>query len=121
MYIDNVDVISDFINKLHKIGYTISMDDFGSGFSNLASLAKLNFDIIKLDKNFCSSRKNEKEEIILKSIMKLSKDLDIKVLCEGVETNEYCDFLKSIGCFLIQGYLFDKPIPKDEFKDKYLK
>lgn len=121
MYIDNVDVISDFINKLHKIGYTISMDDFGSGFSNLASLAKLNFDIIKLDKNFCSNRKNEKEEIILKSIMKLSKDLDIKVLCEGVETNEYCEFLKTIGCFLIQGYLFDKPIPKDEFKDKYLK
>ena len=120
MYVNNSDEISDFMDKLHGEGYTISMDDFGSGYSNLSSLANLNFDLIKLDKNFCSNQENEKETIILSMIMKLTKKLKLKVLCEGVETQDYADYLKSIGCDIVQGYLYDKPIPASQFKEKYI-
>lgn len=119
MYTDNVVTISKFIDDLHSLGYHISMDDFGSGYSNLASLASLNFDIIKLDKGFCSDVSNKKETAILSFIMQLAKKLKMKVLCEGVETQEYSDYLKSIGCTLIQGYLFDKPMISTDFKTKY--
>lgn len=120
MYIDNVDVISKFIDDLHAHDYSISMDDFGSGYSNLANLANLDFDTIKLDKGFCGDQNNPKEGIILSTVMKLVKSLKMDVLCEGVETSETANFLRSIGCKVVQGYLFDKPIICSEFKKKYL-
>lgn len=121
MYIDNINQISDFIKKLHDIGYSISMDDFGSGYSNLASLATLDFDLIKLDKGFCANQYNEKENIILSFVMALAKNLHMDVLCEGVETSEFVEYLKSIGCNLVQGFFFERPIPSTDFKAKYLK
>ncbi len=121
MYNENVDSISSFIDELHRNGYFVSMDDFGAGYSNLASLAKLDFDIIKLDKTFCSDINNSKEQIILSFVMNLVKDLDIDVLCEGVETAELVDNLKKLGCFLVQGYFYSKPIPSEEFITKFLK
>ena len=121
MYIDNINQISDFIKKLHDIGYSISMDDFGSGYSNLASLATLDFDLIKLDKGFCANQYNEKENIILSFVMALAKNLHMDGLCEGVETSEFVEYLKSIGCNLVQGFFFERPIPSSDFKTKYLK
>ena len=119
MYVDNILPISKFMDDLHKLGYYVSMDDFGSGYSNLSSLATLDFDIIKLDKSFCNDIDNKKETIILSFVMKLAKKLKIKVLCEGVETQEYSDYLKSIGCTLIQGFLYDRPMPSADFEEKY--
>lgn len=121
MYIENIQEISDFINKLHSHGYKISMDDFGSGYSNLSSLATLDFDLIKLDKNFCGNKDNKKENIILSFVMNLAKNLKMDVLCEGVETEEFAQYLKEIGCTLVQGFLYEKPIPAEDFKIKYLK
>ncbi|MBR4496492.1 MAG: EAL domain-containing protein [Acholeplasmatales bacterium] len=120
MYNENVESIIEFIDALHKDGYYVSMDDFGSGYSNLASLAKLDFDIIKLDKTFCSNINNSKEQTILSFVMKLVKDLDIDVLCEGVETKEFIDNLKQLGCFIVQGYYYSKPILHEEFLTKYI-
>lgn len=120
MYIENIDQISQFIKKLHDCGYKISMDDFGAGYSNLSSLATLDFDLIKLDKNFCSNKENEKENIILSFVMALAKKLKMDVLCEGVETQEFAEYLKTIGCTLVQGFLFERPIPSEDFKKKYL-
>ena len=120
MYIDNVKTISKFIDDLHERNYSISMDDFGSGYSNLANLANLNFDTIKLDKGFCGDQNNPKEGIILSTVMDLVKNLKMDVLCEGVETSEAARFLRSVGCKVVQGYLFDKPILYSEFKKKYL-
>ncbi len=121
MYNENTEAISNFINDLHKNGYYVSMDDFGSGYSNLASLAKLDFDIIKLDKTFCSDMTNKKEQTILSFIMKLVKELRIDVLCEGVETKELVENLKELGCYLVQGYFYSKPIPSEDFIQKFLK
>ncbi len=120
MYNDNLIPIAKFIDNLHKLGYYVSMDDFGSGYSNLSNLASLNFDMIKLDKTFCNDINNKRENIILSFVMQLAKKLKIRVLCEGVETKEYSDYLKSIGCTLIQGFLFDRPIPQEDFKTKYI-
>ncbi len=120
MYIENTDQIADFIKSLHEAGYSVSMDDFGAGYSNLSNLACLNFDLVKLDKNFCNDKENEKENIILSFVMSLVKNLKMDVLCEGVETKEFALYLKKLGCNLVQGFLFDKPIPADDFFNKYV-
>lgn len=120
MYIENIDQMSEFLKILKNYGYRVAMDDFGSGYSNLASLAALDFDVIKLDKNFCTNKDNERELIILKFVMQLAKQLKMEVLCEGVETEEFCKHLQDLGCNLVQGFLFERPIPSLEFKNKYL-
>lgn len=120
MYTENQEAIKDFINKVHEKGYTVSMDDFGSGYSNIASLSQLNFDTIKFDKSFFSDINNKKETLIVSVISKLVKDLNMMVLCEGVETEDYAKYLKEVGCDVIQGYLYDRPLPSEEFKKKYL-
>ncbi len=121
MYTNNDEVMIDFINKLHQKGYKVSMDDFGSGNSNLTALSKLNFDTIKFDKSFLTSTDNEKEVLIIYVMTKLVKNLNMKVLFEGVETEEYDKYLTEIGIDYIQGYYYDKPLPIDEFLDKYIK
>lgn len=119
-YVKNINNVTELMKKLHKNGYKISMDDFGTGYSNLSTLATFDFDIIKLDKNFCADKESVKERTILTFVVKLAKSLNIKVLCEGVETKELVDFLKEIGCTLIQGYYFDKPMPAEDLRKKYL-
>jgi EAL domain-containing protein (putative c-di-GMP-specific phosphodiesterase class I) len=121
MYITNSSQIMTLMHDLHNDGYSISMDDFGSGYSNLASLSRFAFDTIKLDKSFVDDGKNDKTKLILTFIMDLAHSLNIKVLCEGVETKELVDYLRSIGCILVQGYYFDKPIYYQDFEEKYLK
>ena len=97
------------------------MDDFGSGYSNFTSLANLNFDTIKLDKSFCSDLMNEKAKTMLLKITELVKALNMETLCEGVETFDNVEYLKNIGCDIIQGYYYDKPLPSEEFLSKYFK
>jgi len=121
MYTDNNEIMKDFINKLHKKGYKVSLDDFGSGYSNISALSKLNFDTIKFDRGFFNDIKNEKETMIIKTMVKLVKKLNMKVLCEGVETADYEAYLTEIGCDYIQGYYYDKPLPLETFMKKYIK
>ncbi len=120
-YVKNVNNVIELMRKLHKDGYKVSMDDFGTGYSNLASLATFDFDTVKLDKNFCTNIEGEKERLILTFVVQLAKKLNINVLCEGVETEKVVEFLKNIGCTLIQGFYFDKPMPADQMMEKYLK
>ena len=120
-YVKKIDNVINLMKKLHNTGYQVSMDDFGTGYSNLSSLATFDFDTIKLDKNFCSNTENDRERTILKFVVGLARSLNIKILCEGVETIELVNFLKEIGCTLIQGYYFDKPMPADDLFEKYLK
>ncbi|MBR6072264.1 MAG: EAL domain-containing protein [Acholeplasmatales bacterium] len=119
MYYENSSTISDFISKLHNVGYRVSMDDFGSGYSNLVSLAKLNFDTIKFDRSFCLNLDDNNVKIMLDKLIVLIKTLNKDTLCEGVETKENVDYLTKIGCDSIQGYYYSKPIPYQEFRIKY--
>ena len=119
MYYENSQKIFEFICKLHDVGYKVSMDDFGSGYSNLVSMAKLNFDTIKFDKSFCIDLENNNVKIMLDKLIELIKMMNMSTICEGVETKENVDYLTKIGCDSIQGYYYSKPIPYQDFKKKY--
>ena len=103
-------VIDSFRNK----GYEVWMDDFGSGYSSLTLLKDYQFDTLKLDMEFLRSF-NERSKAIMTSTVTMAKDIGIKTLAEGVETEEQIEFLKSIGCGRLQGYFYGKPMPVDEF------
>ena len=106
----------EFLNKLKEEGVMILLDDFGSGMSSLSMLESFDFDIIKLDLGFI--RKigiNDKAEAIIASTIRLAHLIGAKVTAEGVETEEQLKFLKYADCDYIQGYLFHKPMPEEEF------
>ncbi len=91
------------------------MDDFGSGYSSLNVLKDIEVDIIKLDMIFLRNKIGGRGGIIISSIVRMANWLGTPVIAEGVETVEQAEFLKSIGCIYIQGYLFSKPVPEREY------
>ncbi len=106
------------VEELKKIGLTVSMDDFGAGVSSLNRLSSLNIDTIKLDKSFLDYNSQvSKGSIIVENIVKMAKDLDMKIVTEGVETAEQALWLQKIGCHLAQGYYFEKPLSEKAFLD----
>lgn len=103
------------MDKFRVEGYALWLDDFGSGYSGLNVLKDFEFDMMKIDMKFLSNFSgNEKIRPILKSIVSLAKEIGMQTLTEGVETDEAFEFLRSIGCERIQGYLFGKPMPKEQ-------
>lgn len=106
--------VNNVVAKLHKYGYIVEMDDFGSGYSSLNVLKDVDFDIIKMDMKFLSSQ-SKRGGIILSSIVRMAHWLCLPIIAEGVETTEQLDFLRSIGCEYIQGYLYSKPLPEEQF------
>lgn len=118
---ENLDSLITFFNSMKKIGITTSIDDFGSGYSSLNLLKDINVDVIKLDRTFFDiNSTGEKERIVLKNITNMINELGILILAEGVETTEQAQFLKSINCHMVQGFLFDKPLPHDIFERKLI-
>lgn len=116
--IGGMELVIDVIDRLHKCGYIVEMDDFGSGYSSLNVLKDLNVDIIKLDMKFMSGNMGERGGVILNSIVQMAKWLNTPLIVEGVETMEQADYMKSQGCNYIQGYLYSKPIMEEEFLKK---
>ena len=120
IYINSMEKVLPFVDKMHSLGIKISMDDFGSGYSSLNLLNNLPIDILKLDKVFLSNDDLTKSQrIILSCIISMAKQLEIDVLCEGVETEKQSDFLSTAGCDMFQGYYFSKPINEEAF-NKYI-
>ncbi len=105
--------IRDIIEKFHKTGYSVWMDDFGSGYSSLNVLKDYNFDELKIDMDFISSF-TDKSKHIIQSTVEMASRIGIETLAEGVETDEQYSFLKEIGCEKVQGFLFGKPLPITE-------
>ena len=116
--VGGVELISSVVDKLHELGYIVEMDDFGSGYSSLNVLKDLNVDIIKLDMRFLSGDIGGRGGTIISSIVQMTKWLNTPVIAEGVETIEQADYMKSIGCKYIQGYLYSKPVEEKEFIEK---
>ncbi|MGN1372784.1 MAG: putative bifunctional diguanylate cyclase/phosphodiesterase [Candidatus Coproplasma sp.] len=109
------------LKELHRSGFTISLDDFGSGFSSVEYLINFPFDIVKLDKALVwAYMSTEKYEPILKHYMPMLHGLGLKIVAEGVETKEMLEALEELGCDYIQGYYFSRPIPKAKFLE-YIK
>lgn len=108
--------VNAIIEKLNASGYLVEMDDFGSGYSSLNVLKDISFDIIKLDMKFMSSiTQNNRAGIILNSVVKMAHWLNMTIIAEGVETKEQSNFLRSIGCDYIQGFLYSKPLSEEDF------
>ncbi|NLD18692.1 MAG: EAL domain-containing protein [Clostridiales bacterium] len=106
------------IKKLHEFGFSVAIDDFGSGFSSLNILKDIPFDVLKIDRIFLSSKnEDEKAEIVIRNVLSLAQELKLQTVAEGVETKEQFEFLRQNGCDIIQGYYFSRPLPEKEFND----
>ena len=117
----NADLFLDVINKIKEFGFGLAMDDFGSGYSNLNLLCDMNIDVLKLDKGFLSNKKNiMRAQIVIKYIILMAKKLGLSVVVEGVETREQIDFLKSVGCEIVQGFYFSEALSINEFENKFM-
>ena len=115
-FIKNFAYIKNLMTELEQEGIDFSIDDFGTGYSSLSYLSKLPFKIVKIDISFVREiTSNKNTQSIVKSIIFLAKELDMKVTAEGVETKEQFELLKSYGCDYFQGFLFYKPMPENQF------
>ena len=109
------ELLSRVITSLKENGFQFSMDDYGTGYSNMHSLFSLSFDIVKIDKSILWDAENsELGEIILESCIHMIKQMKRKILVEGVETKKHVEKLKKLGVDYYQGYFFSKPITKKE-------
>ncbi|WP_195268095.1 bifunctional diguanylate cyclase/phosphodiesterase [Eubacterium sp. 1001713B170207_170306_E7] len=120
VFIFDSSMVEQILSQLRSYGFSISMDDFGSGYSSLNLLRELPIDVLKIDRIFLQeSIRVEKAYAIVKSVVEMAHSLNMVVVCEGVETLEHAEFLKTIHCAIGQGYYFSKPIPLGAFQEKY--
>ncbi|MDO5403125.1 MAG: GGDEF domain-containing protein [Eubacteriales bacterium] len=113
--VDNTE-ISSLIEDFHHAGFTMLLDDFGSGYSSLSTLNVMHFDTIKLDKSLIDYIGDTKGEKLLHYITRLAQSLGMSITAEGVETASQVDFLKDLHCSDIQGYFFSKPLPLSDYE-----
>jgi len=113
--IDEFDIINEKLEEIKKMGISISLDDFGTGFSSFSRLRELNIDAVKIDKYFINkiSYKNE-DDLITADIISMSHKIGLTVIAEGVEEMRQKEYLKEHGCDIIQGYLLSKPLPQNK-------
>lgn len=118
-YMENKQQAIDVVAGLKELGFSIIMDDFGIGYSSINSIKDVPLDILKLDLAYLYELQDEeKSKQLIESIVTMANHLGIDVIAEGLEHNEQIEFLKSIGCTKVQGHLFDKALPKQEFEKK---
>ncbi|MGM9971243.1 MAG: EAL domain-containing protein [Anaeroplasmataceae bacterium] len=121
LFVENEGLMLSFVESLHNAGYRIYMDDFGVAYSTLNLIGRMHVDVIKLDKSFIDDTAyNPNETIIISNIIRMAKELGIRVLSEGIETEIQLDQLSKMSCDYAQGYWFAKPKPAEEIFPKYL-
>ena len=121
---ENIDKLNQVILRLKKIGFRISMDDFGSGYSSLNILGNLQIDELKLDKGFLKELEGadrRRQTIIIEHIIEISKSLKISTVAEGIETEGDQQMVRDLDCDYGQGYYYCRPVPVEEFNEKYMK
>ena len=116
--LENDKIIMEKMELLKNHGLKIAIDDFGSGYSSLHMLKEMPIDILKIDKSFLryEGEMSEKDEILIRDVVDLGKDMKMQIVVEGVETLEQSDFLEGIGCDIAQGYYYGRPMPVTEFE-----
>lgn len=125
MFVEDKDALKNFIQQLKNHNIQVSIDDFGTAYSSLHILKDIEVDALKIDKEFLhnvDSRKSNfhtKDEIVIKHIINMAKELNFKIVCEGIETEEQVELLKRIGCQYGQGYLFAKPMSLEKFDETF--
>lgn len=109
------EIMAENLAKLTRAGISFSLDDYGTGYSNIKRVIQLPLKIIKLDKSFVDDQDNPKMRVVLKNTVAMLKDMEMEIVVEGIETQEMLDFFTELQCDFIQGYFFSKPLPKPEF------
>lgn len=116
LFLSNTDVVIEKMHELRAMGIGLSLDDFGTGYSSLAYLRRMPLDQLKIDQSFVRDVTSEfGAAAITQSLVAMAHSLGLTVVAEGVETQEQRSFLIEAGCFLHQGYLYSKPLPREEF------
>ncbi len=116
MVMEDPERVIDLLEKMRSRGIHLSLDDFGTGHSSLAYLKRFPIDCVKIDRAFIRDMPGNTDDVaIARTIVAMAKALDLKTVAEGVETAEQLELLKNMGCDQIQGYLFSRPLPADEF------
>ena len=114
---EEINIIIDKINELRMLGFKIEIDDFGTGYSSLSMINKIPLDALKIDMIFIRNAfTSQNDNQMIKIIIDIASYLKVPTIAEGVETIEQVAVLKTLGCDIVQGYYFSKPIPADEFK-----
>lgn len=117
VFMENADKLLEIMQKLHDIGFKLSLDDFGSGYSSLNMLKDIPVDVVKIDREFFNGTVNsEKGRAVISTVVDLATNLNMEVISEGVETSEQVEFLTEINCAMVQGYFFAKPMTIAQFE-----
>ncbi len=118
--IKDISAVKLQLGRLKEKGFSISIDDFGSGYSSLGILSEIDFDEIKLDRSLIvNAALSETSKMLLCGIVSMIQTLNRRMVCEGVEELTQVELLQSIGCYTIQGYFYSKPMPEADFNVKY--
>ena len=117
---EDFNALTHFVSEMKEAGIHTSMDDFGTGYSSLSLLRDIDMDVIKLDRTFLRDQYDAKEEKMVENIVRMIHDLNRHVICEGVETEEQVEFLKRVGCTMAQGFLFDRPLSREDFEKRLI-
>ena len=116
--VNEADRILDWVKSVRDAGFSVAIDDFGSGLSSLSFAKDMPADILKIDRSLLSGNcENEKERIVLECIFSFANRLGITTVAEGVETRQQLEFLRTCDCKKIQGYIFAKPMPEEEYRE----
>ena len=117
-YADNAEKLIETVNTLRGAGFKIEMDDFGTGYSSLNMITSICFDVLKLDMKFVKNmERDEKSLKLVEIVISIAKFLNVPVVAEGVETESQLGILKSMGCQVIQGFYFSRPVPAEDFEE----
>jgi diguanylate cyclase (GGDEF)-like protein/PAS domain S-box-containing protein len=116
VFLSNDDHVHDMISSLKAIGLKLALDDFGTGYSSLSYLQRVPFDKIKIDRSFVTGATDpaSRNAALIRAMVGLASDLKMQTTAEGVETQEELALVRNLGCSLVQGYIFGKPMPADE-------
>lgn len=119
-FVVNEEAVIDKLISLKRCGFRLAMDDFGTGYSSLNLLRKLPIDVLKIDRGFLyEDAETGRTRAVLKGVVDMANDLGLTTVCEGVETREQVAMLHELGCDVGQGYVYSKPLPLAEFREKF--
>lgn len=119
--VDDSRLAAERLEQLHAAGFSTALDDFGTGYSSVGYLQKLGFDTLKIDRSFVSGIELAPKRLgLLNAMILMAHNLDLRVVCEGVETGEELKLLCELGCDWVQGYYLDKPLPVAALVQRWL-
>ena len=119
--LNQVDQVNRVVNDITQFGFTCSVDDFGSGYSSYSVLTNPRITTLKIDRSLFRNDNDPREKTLIRSIIQTAKELNMTTVAEGVETKEYVDFLKELGCDYVQGFYYYKPMSVEDFEELFVK